>query len=146
MSLLASLARCLLVLPAILAATESLPNRAMQSGKAEIRAVFSDVQQGITSANVSLFSTHFHSQVRVTLRGGESGLYSANQAYYLLEYFLRARRPLTFTFTTYGESGTTPYATGSAGYTYRGTRQHVQVYVALASMSEHWVITHINIY
>ena len=146
MTMLASLARCLLVLPLMLAGKETLPARADQSGSAEIRAVFADVQQGITDANVSLFSSHFHSQVRVTLRGGETGLYSANQAYYLIENFLRVRKPLTFSFTTYGESANTPFATGSAGYTYHGTRQHVQVYVALASAGEHWVITHINIY
>ena len=146
MTILASLARCLLVLPVLLAGREALPVTADQAGNAEVRAVFDDVQRGITEANVSLFSGHFHSQVRVTLRGGESGLYSANQAFYLIENYLRVRKPLTFTFSTYGESANTPYATGSAGYTYRGTRQHVQVYVALVCAGEHWVITHINIY
>jgi len=146
MTMPAPLARCLLLLPMIAAGAGKFTSLTDQSGKEAIRAVFADVQQGITEGNVSLFSPHFHSQVRVTLRGGESGLYSANQAYYLIENFLRVRKPLTFTFTTYGESANTPYATGSAGYTYHGTRQHVQVYVALAGTGEHWVITHINIY
>lgn len=112
----------------------------------ETRVVFTDVQRGIASGNISAFSAHLHSQVHITLRGGESGLYSANQAYYLLQNYFRERRPVSFVFTTYGDTDSTPYATGSAAFNARGSRQHVQIYVALAASGERWVITHINIY
>ena len=115
-------------------------------GKMEIREVFDDVQRGIAQGNVAVFSPHFHSQVRVTLHGGETGLYSANQAYYLLENFFRDRSAVSFKFTTFGESDSTPYGTGNAAFTFQGVRQHAQVYVALAPQGGRWVITHINIY
>jgi hypothetical protein len=112
----------------------------------EIREVFDDVQRGISQGNVAIFSPHLHSQVRVTLHGGETGLYSANQAYYLLQNFLRDRKPVSFAFTTFGESESTPYATGNAAFAFRGVRQHAQIYVALAPEGGRWVITLINIY
>jgi hypothetical protein len=117
-----------------------------QAGQTGIREVFDDVQTGIARGNVALFSSHLHRQVRLTLQGGETGLYSSNQAYYLLQNFLRDRTPVNFTFTTYGESGSTPYGTGSAAFTFRGVRQRAQIYVALAYEGGRWVITHINIY
>lgn len=116
------------------------------NGKSDFRTVFTDIQEGITAANVSLFASHFHAQVHVTLRGGESGLYSANQAYYLLQNYLRDRKPAGFKFSTYGDSTTNPYATGSAAFNVRGNRERAQIYAALAYNGDRWVITHINIY
>jgi hypothetical protein len=60
--------------------------------------------------------------------------------------FLRDRKPVSFTFTTFGESESTPYATGNAAFAFRGVRQHAQIYVALAPEGGRWVITLINIY
>ena len=142
----APLACFLIFLPVGFAGAEFPPDGMSQAGKMEIREVFEDVQRGIAQGNVALFSPHFHGQVRLTLRGDESGLYSANQAYYLLQNYFRDRMPVNFTFTTYGESDSTPYATGKAGFTFQGARQHAQIYVALAAEGERWVITHINIY
>jgi len=122
------------------------PGESEQAGKMEIREVFDDVQRGISQGNVAIFSPHIRSQVRVTLHGGETGLYSANQAYYLLQNFLRDRKPVSLAFTTFGESESTPYATGNASFAFRGVRQHAQIYVALAHEGGRWVITLINIY
>ena len=135
-----------LLLPVVSAGIASPVGQCEQAGKMEIREVFNDVQMGISQGNVAIFSPHLCGQVRVTLHGGDTGLYSANQAYYLLQNFLRDHRPLNFTFTTYGESDSTPYGTGSAAFIFQGIRQHAQVYVALAAEGGRWVITHINIY
>ena len=121
-------------------------NGSGQLGVLDARAIFSDVERGISEANVSLFSHYFNSQVHVTLRGGESGLYSANQAYYLLQNYFRARKPLKCGFSTYGDSDSNPYATGTASFNIRGSREFAQVYVALALSGDRWVISHINIY
>jgi hypothetical protein len=137
----------LIVFTVLLLALITLPSRAQRTnGKEDYTAVFSDVQQGISSANISLFSSHFHTQVHVTLRGGESGLYSANQAYYLLQNYFRDRHVTKFAFTTYGQSDTNPYATGGASFSTRNGREYNQVYVALAYNDDRWVITHINLY
>jgi hypothetical protein len=135
--------------PAILFLTllNAIPTSAQRTnGKGDSRVVFDDVQKGISSANVSLFSTHFSSQVHITLRGGGSGLYSSSQAYYLLHNYFRDRTPAEFSFSTFGESETNPYATGRAAFTARGRREFAQIYVALAYNGDRWVITHINIY
>lgn len=116
-----------------------------QSDRSYIQ-VFDRVRDGLASGNFSLFAPHMASQVMMNLRGGESGTYSANQAYYVLENYFRARRILHLEFTTVGESDTNPYATGSAGLNIRGSRELVQVYVSLSRTGDRWVITQINIY
>jgi hypothetical protein len=146
MRTIAILALLVVLVPVFSPGTLFPPGESEQAGKMEIREVFDDVQRGISQGNVAIFSPHIHSQVRVTLHGGETGLYSANQAYYLLANFLRDRKPVSFAFTTYGESESTPYGTGDAAFTFRGVRQHAQIYVALAPEGGRWVITLINIY
>jgi len=146
MRTIAPLALLIGLFPVVSPGIESAAARYAQDQVVDVRGVFNDVQAGFTQGNVAVFSPHFHSQVRVTLHSGETGLYSSNQAYYLLENFLRNRMPVNFAFTTYGESDNTPYGTGSASFTFQGVRQHAQVYVALASEGGRWVITHINIY
>jgi hypothetical protein len=146
MRTIAPLTLLVVLVQALSPGTSIPPGESEQAGKMEIREVFDDVQRGISQGNVAIFSPHLHSQVRVTLHGGETGLYSANQAYYLLQNFLRDRKPVSFAFTTFGESESTPYATGNAAFAFRGVRQHAQIYVALAPEGGRWVITLINIY
>jgi len=112
----------------------------------DYRSVFDRVQQGMKTGNVGTFSQHFGSQVLFNLRGGESGYYSSNQAYYLLENYLKTRKPVYFDFSTIGESESNPYATGSAGFNVKGSREVAQIYVSLSWVGERWVISQINIY
>lgn len=86
------------------------------------------------------------SQVYVNLRGGESGYYSANQAHYVLENYLKSRKLVNLKFSTIGESEARPYATGSAVSVQRGIREIAQVYVSLGRSGDRWYITQINIY
>ncbi len=109
-------------------------------------AIFDDVRQGISSGNVSLFAMHFAPQVVVSLRDDETGTFSANQTYYVLQNYLKLRRLAHFEFTTIGESEGSPYATGEAECIYKGSRELVQVYVALSFMGEKYVITQLNVY
>jgi len=112
----------------------------------ECRRIFSTVQEGLAAGTVGVFSQHIGQQVFMNLRGGESGYYSANQAYYVLENYLKTRKLANLNFSTIGESGENPYATGSAGFSFRGTREFAQVYVSLARSGDRWIITQINIY
>jgi hypothetical protein len=114
--------------------------------KREYDNIFSSVQRGISAGSVETFSDHMAPQVYVNLRGGESGYYSASQAYYLLDNYFRTRKFGNFNFTTVGESDSNPYATGSARCTIRGGREFAQIYVSLSRTGERWVITQINIY
>ena len=86
--------------------------------------VIDDVERGIASGSVADFSTHFPSQVSISLRGEGSGTYSSNQAYYLLDQFFRLRRFTGCKLSTVGESGGIPFATGSASFTLKGGREN----------------------
>ncbi len=108
--------------------------------------VFKNVQEGILANNIGLFSSRLASQVYVNLRGGESGYYSENQVHYVLGNYLRSRKLANFEFTTVGQSESNPYATGSAVFIVKGTREVAQVYVSLSFVGERWAITQINIY
>ena len=108
--------------------------------------MFLSVQDGLADASIGRFSPHFGSHISLALRGGESGTYSANQAYYVLESYLRSHKLVEFSFETVSESGANPYATGGAGFAAKGGRESAQVYVALSRAGERWVITQINIY
>jgi hypothetical protein len=110
------------------------------------RRIFASVQEGLAAGAVGVFSQHIGQQVFMNLRGGGSGYYSANQAYYVLQNYLKTRRLANLNFSTIGESEANPYATGSAGLSFRGTREFAQVYVSLARSGDRWVITQINIY
>jgi hypothetical protein len=112
----------------------------------DFHIVFEDMQHGFESGGVAVFSAHFASQVQVTLKGAESGYYSANHMYYILENFLKTRKVVSFEFTNVSETEATPYATGTAVFSNRGNREVAQVYVALMKLAEKWVIAEINIY
>lgn len=117
-----------------------------QEGVQNRADIFVAVQEGLQSNDVSLFSRHFGSQVVLNLRAGEAGSYSSNQAFYVLENYLRTRRVVSFEFTTTGESAASRYATGGATLSSKGGREFVQVYVSLSRTGGRWVISQINIY
>ncbi|MBI1802907.1 MAG: DUF4783 domain-containing protein [Ignavibacteriae bacterium] len=104
------------------------------------------VHQGIASGNVQMFSEHFARQVSITLRGKEGGYFSGNQAFYILQSFFSSRRVLNFKFTTVGTDDTNSYATGGGVFMVKGNPEVFQVYVALASVGDRWVVTQFNVY
>ena len=132
--------------PVIVAQPDQRAGRRVAPGRGDYRRVFTSVQEGISSGSVGPFSQHMAQQVYVNLRGGESGYYSANEAYYLLENYFKSRRPVKFNFSTVGESESNPYATGSVGFNLKGSRVYAQVYVSLSFVGNRWVISQINIY
>jgi hypothetical protein len=145
---IAFLAACELLAPPVFPAAAVVPSPCslQVSPDATSREIFDHVQDGLTSGDIGAFSRYFSSQVMVTLKGAESGHYSANQAYYLLTNYIRTRQFARFVFTTVGGSEGNPYATGSATFNYRGKRETAQVYVSLAQTGGRWLITQINIY
>lgn len=112
----------------------------------ECRKVFESVKNGLAQSNVSAFSGQMAPQVYINLRGGESGYFSASQAYYVLEGFMRNRRLLYVDFSSYGDSGAMPYATGSVAFNIKGSRETAQVYVSLTRHDGRWLVAQINIH
>ena len=123
------------------ATTQDVPERVKVCNQ-----IFKNFQDGILANNIGLFANRLASQVYVNLRGGESGYYSENQVHYVLGNYLRARKLANFEFSTVGQSESNPYATGSAVFVVKGTREVAQVYVSLSLIGERWAITQINIY
>lgn len=109
-------------------------------------AIFEDVEAGISTGNVSLFSKHFAPQVAVSIRGDENGTFSSHQTYYVLQNFFKPRRFGRFAFSTIGESDTNPYASGGVEVLYKGTREVVQLYVALTLVGGKYVMTQMTVY
>lgn len=149
----ADLALCKPDMPAIpfasyetLAPQTAQPDQGRGAEGKDYRRIFSDIEHGIASGSIEAFSRFMGAQVRLNLRGGESGYYSSSQAYYILENYFKTRKLVNFEFATVGESDSNPYATGSAGFNYKGNREYVQVYVSLSYAANQWVITQINIY
>lgn len=112
----------------------------------ECKAIFNDVQIGISTSNVELLARNFAPHVGLSLRGDENGTFSAKQAYYVLLNYFRSRKFGRLQFSTIRESKSTPYATGSVEFTHKGTRARAQVYVALTTEGRKPVITQLSIY
>ncbi|HXG00927.1 MAG TPA: DUF4783 domain-containing protein, partial [Bacteroidota bacterium] len=83
----------LLILPFILA---QAPSSAQVK---DYRNVFEEIQHGFETGNVAVIASWFGTQVQVNLKGEESGYYSSNHAYYILQNYLKSRKVLRFEFT-----------------------------------------------
>jgi hypothetical protein len=103
------------------------------------------VEEGLSGNDVTRFSRYLASTTSLNLRDGESGAFSANQAYYVLQNYLRSRRIVGLTLSAATE-GTAPYGTGSAALHLRGGREEVQVFVALKRDGDRLTITQITIH
>lgn len=112
----------------------------------EVSMIFSDVEAGLSRANIRSFAKHFGTQLYMSTRGSEAGYYSSNQASTILENFFSARRHLNFRFTHFGEADGTPYATGGGSFAFRGNKESFQVYVGLSKQDGRWVISQFNVY
>lgn len=119
---------------------------AQEDGQELNRKIFIAIESGVDAGDVDRFAGYFAQQVYVSIRGGESGYFSSSQTYYIIKNFLTARKPLGFTFTTYGFADEIPFATGRALFRIKGNRESVQVYAALSKSNGKWVIDKINFY
>jgi len=112
----------------------------------DARKIFQTIEKGVLTGDVSLFAERFAGQVQLNLRGDQSGYFSARQAFYILDNHFRARKAISFHFSTMADGETAPYATGSGTFVRKGVREFVQVYVLLGSSGERWNIAQVNIY
>jgi len=108
--------------------------------------VFRSVQQSIVRGDFDELTRHFGRHIYLNIRSIESGYYSANQAQFVVQNFFAVHKPISFSFTTYGESGGSPYATGRGSINVKGNREYIQVYVSLVKQKDRWVISQFNVY
>ena len=58
----------------------------------EAYGMLDDIEKGISNTQTSDISPYLTSQVYLSLMNGVSGYYSSNQAYYVIEEFLKGKR------------------------------------------------------
>ena len=109
-------------------------------------ALFDQIERGLITGDVRSFSKYFAHEVFLDLRGVESGYFSGNQAFYVLQNFLTPRRVIHFKFTTFDRVGSTPYATGGGSVMLKGRLETLQIYIALTRGNKGWAITQFNAY
>ena len=104
-----------------------------------------DIEKGISETETSEISTYLASQVYLSFVNGISGYYSSNQAYYVIEEFLKEYKVISFRFNKFKLNTTAPYAIGTYYYEHKGNRSEAKVYVTLKFTSKSWQITQISI-
>lgn len=117
-----------------------------QESKTVHNDIFKSVEQGMKNSNVSLFSEFFGKQVYLNLRDSESGVFSANQAFYILQNYLSNRKIVSFQLTTFGYADKIPFAVGNFVFKFKSSHIFTNVYISLAFIDEQWVIDKINFY
>ncbi len=114
--------------------------------KTQHNEIFNLIERGIKGSDISEFSVFFGKQIYLNLKSGENGLFSANQAYYILQNYLSNRKIIDFNFNSFGYADDIPFAVGNLVFKYKNNHIFAQVYVSLVSTEGKWVIDKINIY
>jgi hypothetical protein len=104
-----------------------------------------DFEKGISDTKTSDISPYLASQVYLSFINGISGYYSSNQAYYVIEKFLKEYKVISFIFNKFKLNTTTPFAIGTYYYEHKGNRSEAKVFVTLKFTSKSWQITQISI-
>jgi hypothetical protein len=127
-------------------AQESQSRRGGGSNDQTPSAIFSDIQAGLRSGDVTLFSKNLAKQVYLNLPDIAGGFFSDNQATYILKDYLKAHRMVSFKLSTTNMTGPTPFATGGGTYLRRGNPELIQVYIALKKSADRWVIAQFSVF
>jgi len=104
-----------------------------------------NIINGLSDGDISNISRYFAQQVYLSLKSGERGYYSKNQAYYLIDNFFRVYSPINFQTTSRMMEGSMPYLSGKLFCRFRGSIETYQVYLNLYWNGFRWEITQISI-
>ena len=111
----------------------------------QVTVVVKKIQDAIINKDISTLVDHLSSQTYFNLLNGISGYYSSNQAYFVLEDFLKTYRVTSFNFDEINTKNNTPFTTGSYDYDFKGNRNSARIYMQLRNTGKHWRITQITI-
>lgn len=116
-----------------------------QNQLGQIQSVFNDISNNFSSSNISSISKYFGSQTYFSLKNGVNGYYSSNQAFYVLENFLKEYQVISFRLDNVKIDSGSPYATGIYKYDIEGKRDSAQVYISLKKVGDNWKISQLSI-
>lgn len=108
--------------------------------------IISEIEQAVQNNSAEKLSHYFTKKISLSLRGTESGMFSANQAHYIIRDFFSKQKLTNFRFTSKGTSGDDLYATGGGALFIRGKREVVQVYIGFLKSGSSYLISQFNIY
>jgi len=111
----------------------------------QIKQILDKIKTSISSGNIESVSSYLSPQTYLNLSNGISGYYSANQAYYVLEDFLKTSKAISFDFNEISLSGSNPFTTGIYNYEKEGKRGTAHIYIQLRKSKKNWTITQITI-
>lgn len=112
---------------------------------AAVSSVFNEIESGINGGNINHIAEFLSPQTYLSLSNGANGYYSSNQAFYVLEDFLRIYKITSFHFQNIQTHDNTPYATGIYRYHLKGKKDSANVYISLKKIDKNWKITQITI-
>ena len=107
--------------------------------------VVKKIQGAIVDKDINTIVGHLSSQTYFNLPNGISGYYSSNQAYFVLEDFLKTYRATSFNFDEINSKNNAPFATGTYEYDFKGNRNSARIYLQLRNTGKNWIITQITI-
>lgn len=122
---------------------DSLQEKSTQTE--QIASIVSEIEKALQNNSVETITRYFTKKISLNLRGTESGIYSTNQAHYIVQEFFGKHKLTNFRFTTKGTSEEL-FATGGGTLFIRGKRETVQVYVGLVRAGSSYLISQFNIY
>ncbi len=120
-------------------------NKCPQHGDTKaVEKLFEQVEEGLNKGEISGFSQYFSNQTYFSLSSGQSGYYSANQAFYILHEFFKINQAISFRYTAKNLKKVA-YATGVYHYEISGRRKTAQVFISLKWQSNVWQIAQFTI-
>jgi hypothetical protein len=120
-------------------------NTKIEKSQPQPETEFENIINGLINGDVNQISRYFARQVYVSLRTGEKGYYSNNQAYYLLDNFFKIYSPINFQTTSRMVEGSMPYLSGKLYCRFKGSIETYQVYLNLYWNGFRWEINQLSI-
>lgn len=111
-----------------------------------IENIFRKIETSLAEATVNELASLFVEQLLLNIAGYEGGTYSSGQATSIVQSFFSTHKPVSFSFTRIGDSSQSPFGIGKLLVTHKGTRESLQVYVALSFQGSKWMVSQFNIY
>ena len=116
-----------------------------ESKNREVSGIFIKIEEGMNGRAVDKFSKYFSGKNYISLTGGASGYYSANQSYYVIKDFLSIYQPISFKLTNTVIDTENPFASGILKYNNKGIRGTATVFISLQYADDQWRISQITI-
>ena len=107
--------------------------------------IFKEIESGVKEGNVERISKYFGQQTYFSFSNGTNGYYSSNQAFYVLEDFLKLYRVTSFKLDHIKSDNNHSYATGKYNYDNKGQRSSAKVYISIKKIGTNWIITQFTI-